>query len=262
MTGHREVHLHSVVAGSNPPAAYEQLAADLREAIMSGRYSAEERLPTEAELVATSGFSRQTVRRAFQELANEGMIYRVRGRGTFVLPHDSRYLRSFGNIPDLMSLALDTELRVIEPLHVRADVSLTSLLGVDEEAVMSMAFTRMHKGVPFCFTRVCLPTDIGVRIKEQPEILGLAEPGAISRTTIVALVERVSEDSIDSAQQTATACAADDDVARHLQCESGIPTLRIDRRYLGVSGRTLEYAINFFHPDRYEYRLQLRGKRG
>jgi DNA-binding GntR family transcriptional regulator len=261
MASHREAHLHSVVSGANPPAAYEQLAADLREAIMAGRYPAKERLPTEAELVGTSGFSRQTVRRAFQELAYEGMIYRVRGRGTFVVPHDARYLRSFGNIPDLMSLALDTKLRVIEPLHVRADVSLTSLLGVDEQVVMSMTFTRMHKGIPFCFTRVCLPIDIGALVKEQPELLELTEPGAVSRTTIIALVERVTDDSIDSAQQTANACAADDDVARHLQCERGNPTLRIDRRYLGVSGRTLEYAINFFHPDRYEYRLQLRGKR-
>ncbi|HEX3931809.1 MAG TPA: GntR family transcriptional regulator [Nocardioides sp.] len=261
MTGHREPHLRSVASGPGSVVAYEQLAADLREAITSGRYATEERLPTEAELVATSGFSRQTVRRAFQELSNEGMIYRVRGRGTFVLPHDARYLRSFGNIPDLMSLAVDTELRVIEPLHVRADVSLTSLLGAGAESVMSMAFTRMHRGVPFCFTRVCLPLDVGARIKDQPEILRLTEPGAVSRTTIIALVEAASDDSIDSAQQTATACAADDDVARHLQCEIGIPTLRIDRRYLGISGRTLEYAINFFHPDRYEYRLQLRGKR-
>ena len=87
-------------AGAGEAPAYQQLAADLRQAAVAGRYPPGQRLPTEAELVASTGLSRQTVRRAFQELVSEGVIYRVRGRGTFAVPGDGRYLRSFGSIDD------------------------------------------------------------------------------------------------------------------------------------------------------------------
>src|SRR5581483_139978 len=78
--------------------AYKQLAAELRDALVGGKYGPGTRLPTEAELVAAHGVSRQTVRQAFSELVTEGLIYRVRGRGTFAIPArpSGAYLRSVG----------------------------------------------------------------------------------------------------------------------------------------------------------------------
>jgi DNA-binding GntR family transcriptional regulator len=64
-------------------------------------------LRTRATCPGYAGLSRQTVRRAFQELAAAGAVYRVPGCGTFAVPGDGRYLRSFGSIDDLMSLALE-----------------------------------------------------------------------------------------------------------------------------------------------------------
>src|ERR1700756_5002491 len=46
--------------GSGEPAAYRQLASDLRDAIAAGQYPEGQRLPTEADLVASTGLSRQT----------------------------------------------------------------------------------------------------------------------------------------------------------------------------------------------------------
>ena len=122
--------LRAVPEGPSEGSAYRQVASDLRQAIAAGRYPAGQRLPTEAELVASTGLGRQTVRRAFQELVTEGVIYRVRGRGTFAVPGDGKYLRSFGSIDDLMALSLDTELQVVEPLHVLASVEVAGQLRV------------------------------------------------------------------------------------------------------------------------------------
>ena len=68
--------------------AYQSLASDLRRAVAAGHFDDGRALPTEAELSARHGMSRQTVRRALQELVDEGLIYRVQGRGTFVRPAD------------------------------------------------------------------------------------------------------------------------------------------------------------------------------
>jgi DNA-binding GntR family transcriptional regulator len=252
--------LRAVPAGPGQGSAYRQLATDLRQAIAAGRYPPGQRLPTEAELVASTGLSRQTVRRAFQELVNEGAIFRVRGRGTFAVPGDGRYLRSFGSIDDLMALSLDTELEVVEPLHVHASVELAEQLLAGEDSVMTMSFLRLHDGVPFCYTRVHVPMEIGRRLRDLPELAGLAEPGARARFTMISLVDRVSGQPIHSAVQNATAAAACADISRRLGCPAGLPVLRIDRLYRDRDLVPLELAVNHFHPDRYSYRLQLRGR--
>src|SRR5262249_25523839 len=93
-------------------AAYRVLSGRLRREIASGRYRGGVRLPTESELSQEHNLSRQTVRRAFQDLVAEGIVYRVPGRGTFATEPDGRYLRQLGSIEDLMNLSTDTTMEV------------------------------------------------------------------------------------------------------------------------------------------------------
>jgi GntR family transcriptional regulator, arabinose operon transcriptional repressor len=64
---------------------HTQLMTYYRERILDGRLSAGTRLPTDEELAALYQISRDTVRQALALLANEGLIERVQGRGTFVI---------------------------------------------------------------------------------------------------------------------------------------------------------------------------------
>jgi len=63
---------------------HTQLMTYYRERILDGRLSAGTRLPTDEDLAALYQISRDTVRQALALLANEGLIERVQGRGTFV----------------------------------------------------------------------------------------------------------------------------------------------------------------------------------
>jgi DNA-binding GntR family transcriptional regulator len=63
--------------------AYRTLAHALRSEIRNGKYAGGRKLPTEEQLSAAYSVSRQTVRRAMQDLVSEGIIYRVAGRGTY-----------------------------------------------------------------------------------------------------------------------------------------------------------------------------------
>ena len=85
-------------------------------------------------------------------------------------------------IDDLMALSLDTELQVVEPLHVLASVEIAGQLQAAEDTVMTTSFLRLHDGVPFCYTRVHVPLEIGRRLRELPEMAGLAEPGSRARS--------------------------------------------------------------------------------
>lgn len=75
------------VYGSGADSA-SQLADLVREHIMIGGFSPGERLPTERDMAAVLGLSRNTIRAALQRLASEGLIVTGRGRtgGNRVVP--------------------------------------------------------------------------------------------------------------------------------------------------------------------------------
>ncbi|MEU4247297.1 GntR family transcriptional regulator [Amycolatopsis sp. NPDC026612] len=66
--------------------AFRQVAADLREKIVSGEFAPGARLPSEHDLVETYGVSRPTVREAVDVLRGEGLVTSEHGRGVFVRP--------------------------------------------------------------------------------------------------------------------------------------------------------------------------------
>ena len=68
--------------------AYLQLAERIRAAIASGQYGPREAIPSLKQLVGETGLAMGTVQRAIQLLEDEGLVYTVSGRGTFVSPKE------------------------------------------------------------------------------------------------------------------------------------------------------------------------------
>ena len=68
--------------GPLPP--YRQIAAILRRRIESGQYPPDTRIPTESELMEAFEVARTTARRAIAALREEGLIYTVPQRGSYV----------------------------------------------------------------------------------------------------------------------------------------------------------------------------------
>lgn len=69
-----------------PPRLYEEIARDLTEAIVHGRYAPGDFLPTEQTLVKEYGASRNLIREALKVLSARGLVEVLHGKGTRVLP--------------------------------------------------------------------------------------------------------------------------------------------------------------------------------
>lgn len=67
------------------PLLYEQLRAYLTEEIRAGRLGPGDRVPSEAMLSAQFNVSRITSRKALDTLEQDGVLVRIRGKGTFVV---------------------------------------------------------------------------------------------------------------------------------------------------------------------------------
>ena len=237
------------------PAAYRNLAAQIRDAIRNGEYADGRQLPTEEQLSASFSVSRQTVRRAMQDLVSEGIIYRVAGRGTYPVAEEDRYVNHFGSVEELMALSLDTECQVVSPLQRKVDVETASRLRLRSDEIFTVALVRLHADIPFCYTSVYLPPRIGQLLADVGE---LSSPGLRSRVTVIGLIDARRGGSITAAEQSISAAGAPDIAARHLGREAGEPMLRIDRLYFDDEDDPVELAVSYFDPEHYSYRVKLR----
>lgn len=66
-------------------AIYQQIIADLKAKIFAGKYP-DLRLPDERTLAATYQVSRSSVKHALNRMAEDGIIFKKRGSGTFINP--------------------------------------------------------------------------------------------------------------------------------------------------------------------------------
>jgi DNA-binding GntR family transcriptional regulator len=231
---------------------YRLLTQLLRERIFQGEFE-ERRLPTEVSLAQEFGLSRQTVRQAFQELVSEGIVYRVRGSGTFVTPRETRYNRPFSSVDDLLQLQLDTTFELIEALHRTVRPSLAAQLRQEFPDLWALTFRRRHLGKAFCVTRVYLPLRIGWTLADVPE---LSNPAMTTATTVIGMITSRGF-HISEAEQVITASAADEYVAELLSTPPGTPLLHITRTYIDASGQVLEVAVSEFLPSEYQHRTRL-----
>ncbi|MFE5901119.1 GntR family transcriptional regulator [Streptomyces sp. NPDC056488] len=67
-----------------PEPPYRQIAADLTAEIKRGDLAPGRPLPSEKELTELYGVARETARRALAVLREQGLIYTVTGRGSYV----------------------------------------------------------------------------------------------------------------------------------------------------------------------------------
>ena len=77
--------------GKHMKKKYEVLASWILDEIENGTLRYQERIPSEKDLAEKFGVSRQTVRRALEELADKGIVEGRRGSGTYVAVNTRRH---------------------------------------------------------------------------------------------------------------------------------------------------------------------------
>ena len=68
---------------------YQQIKEQLRTMIVGGVLKADEKIPSVRELAQMLTINPNTIQKAYKELEQEGYIYSVRGKGSFVMPQNN-----------------------------------------------------------------------------------------------------------------------------------------------------------------------------
>ncbi len=133
-----------------PRGAHRQqkVLDSLRRDLASGEYRPGAQLPPERDLAAHYGIARNTLRRLLDELAEEGLLERHVGRGTFVrgVPGGSQEAAANGDLPSRLRSASPADLMevriIIEPQVAALAASRASaedLNGIEENLRRSIA---------------------------------------------------------------------------------------------------------------------------
>ena len=121
--------------------AYLQLASHLRLKIADGEYAPGQRIPSESLLSRSYGVAVMTVRQAVGLLAEEGLVKRIQGRGTFVCGLDwTRASFNLAGLWEKLSDQAEIDIQVLkagltaaspraaEALNLEAGTQVTRLL--------------------------------------------------------------------------------------------------------------------------------------
>ncbi|MEH3086611.1 MAG: GntR family transcriptional regulator [Xylophilus ampelinus] len=230
---------------------FQQVRLILRERLRHGAYGRNLPLPGERQLAEEFGVARVTVRSALARLEEEGLVVRLRGKGTLPGPQLAevpRHLRLRGGLLDnIVSMGLRTKVAVLERALVPAPPRAAEALGLAPgERVLKVVRVRKFKGQPIAYTEVFLPADLAPAL-ERPTLLEMPMLVALERHGV----------QIASAEQTLGAALADLPVAGALRVLPGTPLLRVSRIAKDAAGRPVQSLTGLYHPERYEYHMRL-----
>ncbi len=139
---------------------YFRIREQLRSQILSGEFAPGFQLMTEAELSAAFGVSRITVRRAVLDLAADGLVERIAGKGTFVvaprLERDLAQLTSFSQ--EMRRRGLFPSDRVLEAHATLAGETVARALEMRAgDPIFVLKRVRLANGVPLMLEHCYLP---------------------------------------------------------------------------------------------------------
>ncbi len=143
---------------------YYQLKMWLLEQIDAGQFTPGEQIPTEHELCHQFDLSRGTVRQALKELIDEGRLYPVRGRGTFIAepPNETWSFATTASISEALDhKGIPYETPVLEVSSKKADALVASNLLIEpEQPVVFIKRLRIVEGRPLVIYELYLPESI------------------------------------------------------------------------------------------------------
>ena len=232
----------SLSADSNVPL-YTQLVGIIKRSISTGLLSPGDLLPSEAELCASLGISRSTVRQAIGTLAMEGLVVRRQGKGTFIAEPKVRRrtesIYSFTSEINAMGKHPSSEILEFEILIPPQNVA--EKLELRSAETRCYRFTRVRKvdGEPLILETSFYPQYIYPSLTR--ELLGTH-----SFYSLLYEVGVVPETAADS--YSAVCCSAEE--AALLGCPENSPCFAVERCTRSSAGELYEYTRSLLRGDR------------
>ncbi len=208
-------------------------------------------LPGEAELCDTFDVSRTVIRQALRELEHQGLIYREKGRGTFVSQpkiRESLFQELTGFYHDMVAKGHDPRSDVLLQEKILAPKKVAGYLEIREKTpVVQIDRLRYINEEPVVFVTTYLPYEI------CPEVLQVD----FSNRSLYAYLENEHGLIIDRGKRYLEAVSANQLESELLKIKVGAPLLMLDSVSYLPDGTPIEYFHALHRGDRSRFETEL-----
>lgn len=237
---------------NSPLPIYYQLEEEIRLLIQTEKMKPGELLPSEREYAERYDISRMTVRQAINNLAADGLLYRQKGRGTFI--SDKKFEQ---NLQGLTSFSEDMRERGLTPSNklisfqlMEANERIAETLRLDkQEKVYEIKRIRNANGSPVAVETIYTPKQLVGDMSQQDV-----------EDSFYQYMEKKLNHKIAYGDQTIESVLANEFEIENLNVYEGDPILLMQRTsYLSDEKETpLEYVKSAYRADKYKFKLQMR----
>lgn len=233
---------------------YKQVAKQLMDGIVAGRWPVGATLPTEKELCDSFGVSRHTAREALRQLESRGLIARRQGSGSTVLATTPpvRYEQNTQTIEDMLHHGKATRLHVLSSAEVAGDLNQYAA----QIAQMAHAPCILVRAIryPRNDVRPLALVDVYVAARSKAQARRLLDAAHAAQE----IVSTVEVRKIDHIEQSFSALNVGEAEAKLLYVSPGDAVFQIVRNYYDSTGRLTVVAHSLYNGVRFTYGSTLR----
>jgi DNA-binding GntR family transcriptional regulator len=228
-----------------PLPPYMQIAQTLADQIIAGDYAPESRLPSGAQLCESFGVSSMTLRRALVVLEDQGLVYGVKGSGTFV--KSPNLSEPDFQLDPMVDVGLDepADTRLLSVNLTRADARSAKVLGVPAGTRLVHFRRLVHKnGAPAMYhNEYVLYDPVRPLVESQLQL-----------TALESLLESDGAQRFYNGELIISAVLLDAESAKVLSRQEGDPALSLEHIFFDSEGRPVSYGSFLLRSDLFRLR--------
>lgn len=217
--------------------------------IKSGKLIEGDKMPTEEEICSLFNISRVTVRRALDGLMQNGYIYKIQGKGSFVTTKKTGFQLNHlkGFTEEMRILGKETSTVIISLDIITPSEKIAKILNIDvSQKIHYLVRLRYADGLPIAIERAHLP------FYRLPS-LGSED---LSGSLYEILRHKFGCESFKGVQEIRAGLASEDD-SQLLNIPRGAVVLHIDRTTYEQDGTVFEYVESTYRGDQYQFNVTL-----
>ncbi|MGJ9383515.1 GntR family transcriptional regulator [Salipaludibacillus sp. CF4.18] len=235
---------------NSPIPIYHQLEEYIKQLIDSGQLVPGDILPSEREYSDKYGISRMTIRQAIINLVNERYLYRVKGKGTFVMEkkfeQDLQGLTSFTE--DMKARGMKASSKLIKFKIIPAHLKLAKSLDIQEhDPVYEIVRIRLAEEIPMALERTYISANL---------VQGLTEE--IVQNSLYKYIEDTLHMKIASGTQIIEAAIANEQEVKYLDISDQSPIMLMERSSKLDDQTIFEVVKSSYRADRYKFMIDLK----